>query len=1508
MDSLLDKNLITTREASELSGYHSDYLGRLCREGKISGSRVGRSWVIDRSSILRFVEEQELQKKKNAEELAHSREEEYKAVQAAKTPISAPVVVPTTPAVVRAVVPPAPAPVSIPSPYFSPKELQEKMVATLVAFLVITVGLYGSEAKFVERGARVAVETLENTSDIGTQAIASALKQGAVQLAAFRIGQEKFGMAFVSRVESGLVLYKGTITGAGEQLATDEVIAISSGAIDSLASQGSNGIVDTFIGSAVALGNTVVGASDAILNAHNNLATAWAEGSAAVPPRLITAFYGAGTEAIALVSNVPSAIALGYENATYAWVASTQDLAMRITRAELSVGTVALERTNDVVIALTTPEVPSDGARGALAELFETRLTTPSTPTRSLAAASAATDFFAPARSLALFTYETINGFFSRTGAVLAGMFAPNIAYAPEVSTIPTPLTVTSVTNIATSSSYITYITNPVSYIYSGTGGASIAYVQKAMDNLRRDLADRDDNNNSGGGLADITGSSIEELSDVATMTKSFGDVFLWNGTEWTNVATSSLGIGAGTGAPGGASGQVQYNNAGVFAGDAGFTYDVGAGRLTATYASTTGISTAYASSTLLRAGTAIIDSLSATLATLTGLIATDATTTNATSTNLAVMNSFALGADRFTDLTGPGLTASSGTLAVDDVTPAMLQAADFGAFTCNGTSCALDAASISDTHINFGSVTLADFTNDAGFITSAITSVGPTGQMQTGSAITLATTSTAFNGLTASTTITASGNIITFANTLSGRLGVAGGGTGTTTAPTYGQLLVGDGSGGYALLATSSLGISGGTPGGANGQVQFNNAGAFGGSAAFTFDSTAGRLSASYASTTGFSSVYASSTNLFAGNLTLGALSGILKASGGVVSVATAGVDYLTSAITSIGPAGALQTGAAITLATSTAGTDFTITAAGNTLTFNLPSASATNRGVLSSADWSVFNNKISSTSLSASAPLSYNPSTGSFTITQATTGTNGYVSAADFTTFNNKISSTSLSAGAGISYVPATGVITNTGVLTTSGDWTGTFDGQQGTYYLDRTNHTGTQLASTISDFASVARSLFSSSATGLTYTAGTGAFSLTSGYVIPLVASTTQWDTAFSWGNHATAGYENALSFIYPLVRTVDAISLAFGTTTANTWGAQQTFTGIFATNASSTNATTTNLTVNGAFRGAGLTSCSASGDKLLWNSTTGQFTCGADAGAGGGITAIGAQYSTFQTGSSQTFATSSDTNLGLIITSAGDTHTFMPTWIGTLASGRLNSNVVQGVTNDTNVTGSISAQNLTLGWTGLLSVARGGTGWGNLQANTVLLGNGTGAISTTSAGSNGQVLALVGGVPTWVATSSINNGVASIQQTGGGVAQTGAITFATSSATNNGVTIGLNITNTGGAFTFTPSRSGTLTVAGGGTGVGTFTSGQLLYGNGTNALSSVATTTFTPSGEFTTTGTIGALIGGSNSTISLATNGVALTKLAQIAANTILGNATGATGNVTAIATSTLFGTG
>ena len=46
-------------------------------------------------------------------------------------------------------------------------------------------------------------------------------------------------------------------------------------------------------------------------------------------------------------------------------------------------------------------------------------------------------------------------------------------------------------------------------------------------------------------------------------------------------------------------------------------------------------------------------------------------------------------------------------------------------------------------------------------------------------------------------------------------------------------------------------------------------------------------------------------------------------------------------------------------TFATSSTGTDFTISSATSTHTFNLPSASASNRGLLTAANWTTFNNK---------------------------------------------------------------------------------------------------------------------------------------------------------------------------------------------------------------------------------------------------------------------------------------------------------------------------------------------------------------------------------------------------------------------------------------------------------------------------------------------------------------------------------------------------------------------
>jgi len=60
--------------------------------------------------------------------------------------------------------------------------------------------------------------------------------------------------------------------------------------------------------------------------------------------------------------------------------------------------------------------------------------------------------------------------------------------------------------------------------------------------------------------------------------------------------------------------------------------------------------------------------------------------------------------------------------------------------------------------------------------------------------------------------------------------------------------------------------------------------------------------------------------------------------------------------------------------ITTGTSGTDFNIVSSGDTHTFNLPVASATNTGKLSNTDWSTFNNKLST----ATAAATYVPYTG--------------------------------------------------------------------------------------------------------------------------------------------------------------------------------------------------------------------------------------------------------------------------------------------------------------------------------------------------------------------------------------------------------------------------------------------------------------------------------------------------------------------------------------------------
>jgi hypothetical protein len=149
----------------------------------------------------------------------------------------------------------------------------------------------------------------------------------------------------------------------------------------------------------------------------------------------------------------------------------------------------------------------------------------------------------------------------------------------------------------------------------------------------------------------------------------------------------------------------------------------------------------------------------------------------------------------------------------------------------------------------------------------------------------------------------------------------------------------------------------------------------------------------------------------------------------------------------------GTVTSVAALTLGTT--GTDVSSSVATGTstpvITLNLPSASATNRGLLTSADWTTFNNKGSGTVTSVAAltlgttgtDVSSSVATGTSTpvitlnLPTASSTARGLLSSTDWTTFNNKGSGTVTSvAGTGtVNGLSLSGTVTSTGNLTLGG-----------------------------------------------------------------------------------------------------------------------------------------------------------------------------------------------------------------------------------------------------------------------------------------------------------------------------------------------------------------------------------------------------------------------------------------------------------------------------------------
>jgi hypothetical protein len=171
------------------------------------------------------------------------------------------------------------------------------------------------------------------------------------------------------------------------------------------------------------------------------------------------------------------------------------------------------------------------------------------------------------------------------------------------------------------------------------------------------------------------------------------------------------------------------------------------------------------------------------------------------------------------------------------------------------------------------------------------------------------------------------------------------------------------------------------------------------------------------------------------------------------------------------------------------------------------------------------------------------------------------------------------------------------------------------------------------------------------------------------------------------------------------------------------------------------------------------------------------------------------------------------------------------------------------------------NLASDVTGILPIGNGGTGWGAIQTGAIPYGNGSSALSTTTQGIGGYVLAWNNGIPTWVATSSINNGVTSVTGTypissSGGATPALSLVFGTTTSntwagtqtfTNAPVLgslsgiVGVNAGTSYSVSTSTLNIGGTalnitgLTAVGnGGTGVAAIASGFIPFGQGASAV--------------------------------------------------------------------------
>jgi len=328
---------------------------------------------------------------------------------------------------------------------------------------------------------------------------------------------------------------------------------------------------------------------------------------------------------------------------------------------------------------------------------------------------------------------------------------------------------------------------------------------------------------------------------------------------QWTSL--SGISVGTATNLAGGAAGSVPYQTGSgatsfLAIGTAAQVLQVNSGATAPEWVSSTGTGNVVRATS----ATLVTPTLGVATATSVNKVAFTAPATSATLT-LADGSTLATSGSNSITLTSTGATnvtlPTSGTLATTAGTVGTISFGTTGLTPNTATSGAVTVAG-----------TLSPANGGTGVANNALNTLTFTGNYSLGltlngnTAVTLPTSGTLATLAGAETltnkTINGANNTISninLASQVTGTLPIGNGGTGNTATPTNGQLLIGNGSGFSLATLTQGTGITitngsggitiaatgggGGSPGGSTTQLQYNNAGAFGGIANATSDGT---------------------------------------------------------------------------------------------------------------------------------------------------------------------------------------------------------------------------------------------------------------------------------------------------------------------------------------------------------------------------------------------------------------------------------------------------------------------------------------------------------------------------------------------------------------------------------------------------------------------------------------------------------------------------------------------